>query len=643
MQAKRTFPEAAYGALKVLDPRPVVLALRDWFGSGLRRRLLGTLGLVMGLISIGLLLLVVDFYRARIGSEQERAASQLNGLLRASLENAMLKRDLPGLEAIVSDLAGVPGVVAVRIVNPSLEVRFASDPADKDMVLDAPALRSAAAGEATGTVVFPVGPDGSLLRAVTPVPNQPQCRECHGLASENPINGILVVDHETGSLGQEARRSALLLLAMGVMVILATTAAVGWSLSRVVVRPVSVLAGAMDRLRAGQQSSRVEAAGTDEIARLGRGFNAMADELQTTIVGLNRSEARLQAVIDAIPDGVRVIGRDYRIMMANQAYIRQVGLPAENIIGRPCHSMSHGRTTPCPDTLIRCPLAELGPGLPAMTCRQTHCSKENVEAHVEVAAALVDLRLADSSGNCVVESIRDLDQQAQLGQEHRLAELGLLAAGLAHEIYNPLSSISLLASALEQEMPPGREGQMAQRMHTLRREIDRTLELTNSLLTLCQPPGEAVLISLADVVPLTLEILGFEARKASAELVQKIPGDLRLVVSESDLRLALTNLVTNALHAVPAGRGRVTVAARRHQGRILIEVADNGCGIAPADLPRVTLPFWTRRADGSHGRGLGLTLVQAAMERAGGRMTVESKLQQGSRFTLDFPDPDYRV
>lgn len=122
----------------------------------------------MGLISIGLLLLVVDFYRARIGSEQERAASQLNGLLRASLENAMLKRDLPGLEAIVSDLAGVPGVVAVRIVNPSLEVRFASDPADKDMVLDAPALRSAAAGEATGTVVFPVGPDGSSFAPSLP-------------------------------------------------------------------------------------------------------------------------------------------------------------------------------------------------------------------------------------------------------------------------------------------------------------------------------------------------------------------------------------------------------------------------------------------------------------------------------------------
>jgi len=616
----------------------IVRDLRGWFAADLRRRLMGTLGLVMVLLSVLFLTLVLNTYRNRLLSEQERAAGRFNGLLQASLENAMLKRDLHGLQAILADIGQAPGILGLQVLNPAFEVRFASDPEAVGTSLDSPAMRELLTGVPGTTRILSA--DGDALRAVTAVPNQPPCHDCHGSMADHPVNGLLAVDYDAADLGRDARRGAMTLAGMGSLVVFATTLTAWWALSRTVLRPVGALSAAMETLHDGNYRNRVEARGEDEISRLGQGFNRMADRLEESFAALHRSEERLQAVIDAIPDGIRVIGSDYRVVMVNAAYARSRGEPPERLIGKPCHVLSHRRATPCPVTLVRCPLAELGPSRPTITCRQIHAGPGQGETHVEVAAAFLDSG-ARGSGVSVVEAIRDLDQQAQLGQEHRLAELGMMAAGLAHEIFNPLSSINLVISALEHDLPAGGRAAVRPHLDTLLREINRTLELTHSLMTLCQPPGEAVLLTVAEVIPQTLEILRFEARKAGAKLSCELPGDLRLLVAESDLRLAVTNLVQNALHAV--GReGEVRVSARRVAGRVRLTVSDNGRGIAPEDIARVTLPFWTRRADGTQGRGLGLTLVQAAMDRAGGRLEIDSSPGKGSRFTLDFPDPDRR-
>ena len=106
--------------------------------------------------------------------------------------------------------------------------------------------------------------------------------------------------------------------------------------------------------------------------------------------------------------------------------------------------------------------------------------------------------------------------------------------------------------------------------------------------------------------------------------------------------MSLSNLVLNGIHAMPGG-GQLTVTARRDGPEVRIQVIDTGHGIAPDDLRRILLPFWTRRADGSRGSGLGLPLVLAAMERAKGRLEVESVPGIGSRFTLVYPGPETRT
>lgn len=615
--------------------------IRDWLGASLGRRLLATLAGVLVAVSLPGLAVVSVIYFQRIEAEQIRALGQFNEVIEAALRNAMLKRDLDGIRAVLDDIAASPEIDGVMVLDPDHVVRFGDAAAPFGSTLGEPLLDQALARDGALTTRV-TGADGRrLLRSVKAVRNQPECLACHGSVAEHPVNGFLVLDYSAGSAIADARRGALGLAGLGGLVTLTASGAVWLMIRRTVERPLGRLSAAVRSFRDGATDARADLPGKDEIAELGQSFATMAEDLGRTLAGLHASEDRLQAILDAIPDAVRVIDRDHRIVKANAAYAAHVGRDLDQVLGDRCFRSSHRRDTPCPATMVCCPLQELGAGDGAMTCRQTHLGGQGREVHVEVAAAPVDLGSRDRPQPCIVESIRDLDREAQLGQEHRLSELGLLAAGLGHEIFNPLSSISLVAGAIEQDAASGDMDRLAGHMQTLRREVDRTLTLTNSLLTLCQPPGEKQVIDLATVVPQALELLGFRARASGVEMNTGLQPGIWVVASESDLRMSLSNLVLNALHAMPAG-GRLDVTALRAGDTVRIAVADCGHGIAPDDLKRILLPFWTRRADGSRGSGLGLPLVLAAMARAGGRLEVESTPGEGSRFTLVYPAPGLR-
>jgi signal transduction histidine kinase len=114
---------------------------------------------------------------------------------------------------------------------------------------------------------------------------------------------------------------------------------------------------------------------------------------------------------------------------------------------------------------------------------------------------------------------------------------------------------------------------------------------------------------------------------------------LRVLAADSDLRMMTLNLAQNACHAMPGG-GRLTVHCRREGNGIVIRFEDTGIGIAPADQSRIFEPFFSRRADGVRGTGLGLPITKAIVEGHGGSIEVESERGRGSRFTVRFADAD---
>jgi len=617
------------------DVSTVATSFRTWLNGSLGRRF--ALGTAIGLVvsSVVFLLLFVGMYRQTLEHEKRAAVSQINNLLRSSLENAMLKRDLDGLRFIVSRLGAQEGIAAVFITNPAGEVRFADDPA----VLGNRYGREWAA-DLEASTRFLTRQDGrEVLQSRVPVRNRADCRECHGPADVNPVNGILYVDYDASALRSQARNTTLALMGSGALIVLLNLAGGWWFIRRFVIAPVQALAGATDSLAQGDLGIRANIAGTDEIAQLGASFDRMAARLEDSNRSLRDHDRFLQSLLDAVPDGVRILDEDFRVLACNRSYRLQAGLPLDGEVGEPCYALSFGRDAPCPPTLLTCPVHELRSQRTAVKTVQRHVARDGGERDVEIHAAPLQLLRDGREQRLVVESLRDLATQIRYSHEQKLSELGKLAAGVAHEIHNPLASIRFALHAVDDAVQRGRTEEAIEHVRLIDHEIDKCINVTERLLKLSMvSAADGEIVDLNVAVSETLSLLHWEAEQRGVRIDFDLdPDGPRALAKESDVRMIALNLGQNALHAMPDG-GRVHVRTRRAGDRVEVVVEDSGVGIAAEDLERIFDPFFSRRADGAQGTGLGLPISRALARSFHGDIAVESRPGAGARFTLQLPE-----
>jgi PAS domain S-box-containing protein len=618
-----------------------------WIDRKLNRKFL--VGNAMGIVlsSLVFLLLYMSMYEEQLADERSNAATQVNQLLQISLQNAMLKRDLDGLRLIVQRLGEQEEILNVMILNPAGEVRFSSTESllgrRFDRESEAGCLSCHASGESAATAFLTNELGQSVLRSVNPVRNKPQCVACHGSVGEHPLNGLLFVDYDAAPIQENARKTALVLLAAGACVLLIVLTGGWWFMRRFVLQPVKKLHHFSRSLSQGIFGERVEVAGTDELAQLGHTFNGMAEGLEKSLKALREEEAFLQGLVDASPDGLRVIDENFNVVLSNEAYRRQLGLSVQEAVNVPCYRSSHGREEPCVPTLVTCPLHEIHEHPAPVKCVHEHIRSDGSLCEVEVYAAPMHIKRDGRTHRFIVESIRDLDSALQFSHEQKLSELGRLAAGVAHEIFNPLTSIRMsLDSILQLQSPSDQHhSQTSDYLKLVEQEIDRCIEITGRLLKLSTHSGSGQqIVSVNHALDETVSLLRWDAEQGKIVIEEQMdPSNPRVLASEGDLRMAILNLIQNAFHAMPEG-GRLLLATERRMGRINITVSDTGAGIAPADLPHIFHPFFSRRADGKRGTGLGLSISRANVERDGGEISVRSEPGKGATFTVSFPDPE---
>ena len=221
----------------------------------------------------------------------------------------------------------------------------------------------------------------------------------------------------------------------------------------------------------------------------------------------------------------------------------------------------------------------------------------------------------------------------QVRRADRLSAIGQLAAGLAHEIRNPLSSIDGAAEVLE----PGGESEEVRRetLGIIRKECARLFRLLTNLLDFARPrEPERRAVHVPRVLDSVIELVRHSGGKRitfSRDAPDNLPP---LLCDEEQLAQVILNLTINAVHAMPEG-GEVRLKAQRHDAGILIQVQDEGVGIPPEHLENVFDPFFTTKDEGT---GLGLSVVHQIVTQHGGSVNVEPNAgAKGMTFSLFFP------
>jgi PAS domain S-box-containing protein len=352
----------------------------------------------------------------------------------------------------------------------------------------------------------------------------------------------------------------------------------------------------------------------------------------------------LPGLIDALADAVVVVDRDRRVVAANRRYVEVFGVKRVDVAGSACTDAVH------------CPEATLG-GPERCTACEAIARREPLRRlrHLPDAsgamrrfdATFSPILGADGAVTHIVEVWRDVTDRSQLevqlSHSERLASVGILAAGVAHEINNPLASMLAGIEGLGRWLQRGRfaESDVKEALETVEllvREIERCRDTTTKLMMLGRSydttPGW---VDVNHAARDTIGLLQYELRKREIEAIEDLEEGLPPIwAREAGIRGICMNLMINAVQAMSAG-GRLTVTTRRvTEERVSLTVRDTGPGIAPEHRERIWDPFFTTKATGQ-GTGLGLSITSRIVSRHGGRIEVESALGQGATFTVELP------
>ncbi|HWI41100.1 MAG TPA: cache domain-containing protein [Verrucomicrobiae bacterium] len=299
------------------------------------------------------------------------------------------------------------------------------------------------------------------------------------------------------------------------------------------------------------------------------------------------------------------------------------------------------------DTLVRrFTLGERGLGIGVrsrdeigdLARRFNEMSRTITESEAEIRSLNLDLerKVRERTAELEEKNLLLLKTQEELVRTAKLAEIGVLAAGVAHEINNPMAIIRGNAELLQMGLPADDPNQ--EEVETITRQVGRVERIVSGLLTFARQ--EKMRLQRVPLHALLNDILRQVTHQVSLERIRVVTDfqeSISTIAADGDrLRQVFTNLVLNGVQAMKEG-GTLTVATRREGETVRVAVSDTGSGIRSEDLERVFTPFFTTRGEGT---GLGLSVSYGIVKDHGGNIHVESEPGKGSTFTVSLPAPE---
>jgi len=385
------------------------------------------------------------------------------------------------------------------------------------------------------------------------------------------------------------------------------------------------------------------------VARLNRALRDRLSQHRQELIERRRaeetirlSETRLRQVIDLVPHMIFAKDRDGRFLLVNRTLAEAYDTTVEELTGK-----KHAEVHPIEEELrhmLADDLAVIESGQPKIVPQESFMDAEgNVRllqvikipytasgtsepAMLGVAIDITELKQAE-------EALRKSEQMR--AEAEKLAAIGRLAAGVAHEINNPLTGVLTFSHLLKDKQ--NMDEQDRKDLELIIHETTRAAEIVRGLLEFARErPPQKEPLNVNEVIRRTMRLLGKQEAFQHVALRESFQEDLPNVDGDmNQLQQVFVNLSLNACEAMPGG-GTLTVSTMADDGRVLVKLTDTGCGIKKENLQRILEPFFSTKPVGQ-GTGLGLSVSYGIVRQHGGSLEVESEEGKGSTFTVVLP------
>lgn len=420
-----------------------------------------------------------------------------------------------------------------------------------------------------------------------------------------------------------------------IVIILSVLALVipGLLLHRSVVRRLRMFIETTKRIAEGDLSERVEIEARDEIGELADAFNEMTTNLQRNMLEVQQNKSFTEKILSSIEHGIIVIDEDFRLVTFNKAYFNDE-TSLKKLVGKPCYRLHRHETVDCRS------------GCPASVTFSTGESARDIHKHIkddgtEIVVEVFSSPLRDTDGNVnkVILVSKDithrLEMEEKLLRSDKMALVGQMASGLAHEIKNPITGISAAIQVISQSLnedDPNREI-----FEEIQNQIIRMKRTLSDLLRYAKPRKPQLIESdINDLIRKIIALMEPNAKSQNISMDVELSKDLPYLQVDPDMiQQVLLNLCLNAIQAQKSG-GRILLHTDQDDDGsfVVVTLKDEGPGISPEVLGQIFDPFYTTKHTGT---GLGLTICQQIIEEHKGRLEINSEEKKGTTCRIRLP------
>ena len=585
-----------------------------------------------------------------------QSTSLVSDTIKRSMRYDMLKYQPERLHRAIDTIGGQEGIDKVRIFNYLGQIIYSSDRKEMGAMVDKSSEQCYACHArekpferlttSARSRIFETTAGHRVLGMINPIYNETDCysASCHVHPQEQKVLGVLDIDVSLKDVDTMIISSKKKIILFAAVAIVGISLTIGLFIQRFVSRPVKHLLRGTERVAAGDLSTPLEIASANEIGILARSFDQMTQRLQDSEQELKASEEKYRSLFENDPNPIFVFDRStFQIIDANIRATEKYGYSKEELLEMSFRDLGD----PEDAEKIKSLVVEACISLPKVRHRKKDGSIMHVDIHscprVHLGEDVIIANIADISDS--------IQAEAQLIQASKMATLGEMSAGVAHELNQPLNAIRIGSDLLKKMVERGEtfEPELTGKVsHEIGTQVLRAASIINHLREFGRKsePDELEKVNINKPITDVFTVLGQQLKLKQIKVNLDLDESLPLVYGVSNrLEQVFINLVMNGRDAIEEmlekgsqnkSEGLLSIRTYQEKGRVVAVVRDNGIGMPERIKEKIFEPFFTTKEVG-RGTGLGLSISYGIVKDYEGTIEVESMPGSGTIFKITFP------